>query len=313
MPSLISHQTDGVARLDDLVHACRSAAFDGGSPDGLAAVAPVLAALGNNRMFLADIALDALKENCRTQLATNSYSPQVILLHPPEGDFFLRANIWPSSREPAMRATGPAHFFYRVPHYHAFDFLTIGYFGPGYWSDYYEVEPQHVAGVPGEAIDLCFIERSQLSQGKMLLYRANRDIHDQMPPESLSVSINVMPVSQAQRTRRQYLFDVEAGRIIGCMAVTSAELMLRLSVAFGSGNGRDLAEDFLTGHPDPRMRVAAWAALDAGLDEDSARSALAERAMASGCPHLIRVGGHVLKSLHFGSDCAAQRGASALA
>lgn len=305
MPSVIAHETGAVAQLADLVHACRSAAFDGGSADGLAAVAPVLAALGNNRTFLTGIALDALKENCRTQLVTNSYSPQVIMLHAPTGNFFLRANIWPSEREPALRATGAANFFYRMPHDHAFDFLTIGYLGPGYWSDYYEVEPEQVAGMPGEAVDLRFVERSQLSPGKMLLYRANRDIHDQMPPESLSVSINVMPLTEAQRTRRQYLFDVEAGRIISCMTATSAELLLRLSVAFGSGNGQDLAQHFMAAHPDAQMRRAAWAALDANLAGD-ARLSLAERAAASGCAPLVRSGEHVLRSLQSGSDSAAR-------
>jgi hypothetical protein len=35
-----------------------------------------------------------------------------------------------------MRASGAAAFVYGLPHDHNFDFLTLGYFGPGYWSDY---------------------------------------------------------------------------------------------------------------------------------------------------------------------------------
>lgn len=291
MPSLIEHETQSVAQLADLVDACRSPAFDGGSPDGLAAMAPVLRALGNNRDFLSDMALMALKENCRGQLAANNYSPQVILLHAPDGPFFLRANIWPSERDPVLRTSGPASFFYSMPHDHAFDFLTLGYLGPGYWSDYYEVEPDSVTGLPGEQVDLRFIERSQLSLNRMLLYRANRDIHDQLPPESLSVSINVMPLTAAQRGRQQYLFDVEEGRILQGMTANSAELLLRLSVTFGSGNGRDLAETFLGSHPDPRMRLAAWAAIDAVLDEPDAQAEHVENALRSGCRHLARVAG----------------------
>lgn len=304
MPSLIEHETQVVAELADLVDACRSPAFDGGSPVGLVATAPVLRALGNNRDFLSDMALAALKENCRGQLIANNYSPQVILLHPPEGPFFLRANIWPSERDPAMRTSGPATFFYGLPHDHSFDFLTLGYLGPGYWSDYYEVEPESVIGLPGERVDLRFVERSQLSQGKMLLYRANRDIHDQLPPESLSVSINVMPLTPAQRGRRQYHFDVKQGRIVQCMTAGSAELLLRLSVCFGSGNGTDLASDFVGRHPDPRMRLAAWAALDVVLEDGEARAAHAEQALRNGCPHLARVAEKALRSLQSGSNGA---------
>lgn len=304
MPGVIAHDTDAVADLADLIDACRSPAFDGGSPDGLVAMAPVLKALGNNRRFLSDLALEALKENCREQLTNNSYSPQVILLHPPDGDFFLRANIWPSERDPVMRTSGPASFFYRMPHDHAFDFLTIGYLGPGYWSDYYEVEPESVTGVPGEHVDLRFVERSQLGPGKMLLYRANRDIHDQLPPENLSVSINVMPLTAAQRTRQQYLFDVSTGEVLRGMTGGSAELFLRLSVRFGSGNGHDLAETFMRNHPDPRMRIAAWGALDAVLDGQDARAALCEAAMGTGCAYLTRAGQRTLRTLRSGSDVA---------
>lgn len=311
MPLVIPHETDAVADLPDLVHACRSAAFDGGSPDGLAAVAPVLKALGNNRSFLAGIALDALKENCRGQVVANSYSPQVILLHPPEGPFFLRANIWPSERDPVYRTSGPANFFYRMPHDHSFDFLTIGYLGPGYWSDYYEAEPGSLAGLPGEQVDLRFIERSQLAQGKMLLYRANRDIHDQLPPESLSVSINVMPLADGARARRQYQFDVEAGRVVRDITATSAQVLLRLCVQFdnggenGGGNSRDLAGDFMRRHADPRVRLAAWSAIDATLTSPDARAALAEDALGSGCPHLARAGARTLEMLQTGPVAAA--------
>lgn len=307
MPRLIEHATDAVADLADLVDFCRSDQFDPASEDGIAAAAPVLRALGNNGDFLANIALDALKARCREQSATNNYSAQVLLLHPPEqranGEgFFIRANIWPSERDPAYRSAGAASFFYNAPHDHSFDFLTLGYLGPGYWSDYYEVEPDRLAGMPGERIDLRFVERSQLSQGKMLLYRANRDVHDQMPPERLSVSINVMPLTAAQAWRQQYLFDVTERRIVHGMTVTSAEMLLGLAVLHG--NGLDLAEDFAGRHPDPRMRLAAWSALDAVAANASERLAHAERALAHGCALIRAHGARTRDSLRNGVNVA---------
>src|SRR3546814_2634595 len=52
--------------------------------------------------------------------------------------------------------------------------------------------PETVDGRLGEPLNLQFVERSQLDEGKMMLYRAHRDIHSQRPPTSLSVSLNIM-------------------------------------------------------------------------------------------------------------------------
>ncbi|MCE7795235.1 transposase [Sphingobium sufflavum] len=292
MPVVIDHATDAVATLADLADHCRSAAFDPQCRDSLAAAAPMLAALGNDRRFLSDLALASLKDACREQSLANGYSPQVLMLVPPVpgGSFFIRANIWPSEQDAMLRDSSRAAYYYNRPHDHAFDFLTLGYAGPGYWSDYYEydgVADGTVQGVAGEAVDLRFIERSHLEQGKLMLYRANVDIHDQLPPDAMSVSINVMPMSDAQAWRRQYFFDLSAGRIEGCATITAAEILLPLSVRFGGGNARDLAEDFAVRHGDPRMRLAAWKALEGQAKTAGEHAALAERARASSCP-LIR-------------------------
>jgi hypothetical protein len=300
MPRPISIATEAVADLNDLIDFCRSSRFDPTNEDGIAAAAPVLAALANNRQFLADFALTALKDHCATQSVTNSYSPQVILLHPPEDRFFLRANIWPAPADPAYRSCGPASFFYGCPHDHAFDFLTVGYLGPGYWSDYYELE-EVPAGIPGETVALRFVERSQLTPGRMLLYRANRDIHDQAPPERLSVSLNVMPMSRAQAWRQQYLFDVGQKRIAHVMNVTSAELMLGLCVHFGGGNGTDLAEQFSQRHPDPRMRLAALDALDAAETCNAERQRRAQAALDNGHPLVRALAAKLMEQLQSGA------------
>ncbi|MET0238508.1 MAG: transposase [Sphingobium sp.] len=282
MPRLIEHATDAVATLDDLIHHCRSESFGPASRDSLADVAPTLAALGNNRDFLARLALDALKDACREQSLANGYSPQVLMLSPPDGRFFVRANIWPSPRDAMLRDSDPAAYAYHRPHDHGFDFLTLGYAGPGYWSDYYEYDGA-VAGVPGEVVTLRPTGRSRLEQGRMLLYRANRDIHDQLPPEALSVSINVMPMTTAQMWQRQYYFDLSASRIERCATITAAEILLPLSVRFGGENARDLAEDFARRHADPRLRLAAWKSLEMLADTADERAVVIDRALASDC------------------------------
>lgn len=287
MPVLIDPPApNGTATLDDVVTHCRSAAFDPEERDSLIAAAPVLAALGNNRYFLADLAVDALKQSCRDQVLDNGYSPQVLMLSPPDGRFFIRANIWPSDGDRMLRDSSREAFFYGMPHDHSFDFLTIGYAGPGYWSDYYEYDG-NVDGVPGERVGLRFVERSRLDQGKLLLYRANVDVHDQIPPDAMSVSINIMPMTARQAWRRQYFFDLSAATIRGCATVTGAEILLPLSVRFGGDNARDLAEAFAATHSDPRLRLAAWKALDSVAPSIAERERRVEGALRHHCP-LIR-------------------------
>ena len=139
MPRIIDIDDAGVAGLAEVADALTTRGFSPEDEDSLHHAAGQLRRLGNNRCFLGDLLIEALVTRHRDDAGESSYGPQVIMLTPPgAGDFFLRANIWPSANEHAMRASGGAAFVYGVPHDHNFSFLTLGYFGPGYWSDYYE-------------------------------------------------------------------------------------------------------------------------------------------------------------------------------
>lgn len=292
MPRLIAEPAgderwDGPAiDLDALVDWCEAPAFDPRCEDGLAAAAPMLRALGRNRDFLADAAIAELKTRCAEQRRINPYSAQVMLLRPPGGKYVLRAAFWPAEHDHVVRRSGTAPFLYHVPHDHGFDFLTIGYLGPGYRSDYYEYDSGSVIGHAGEGVRLRFAGRSRLREGRVLLYRANRDVHAQLPPESLSVSLNILASGPEQGWRRQYRFDTDRGVIAQCMTVASAQLLLELAVGCGSGNAIDLAQDFARHHPHDAMRLTAWTAIDGALPHDQ-RDAHREAGRSSDSP-LIR-------------------------
>lgn len=288
MPRLIEPpKDDSVIHLNDLIDWCESAAFDPTCEEGLAAAAPMLHALSRNRDFLADLALAELKTRCADQRRTNPYSAQVVLLHPPTHRYVLRAAFWPAAQDHVVRMSGEAAFLYHVPHDHGFDFLTVGYLGPGYGSDYYEYDNGDVAGTDGEPVSLRFIERSHLSEGRMLLYRANRDIHAQLPPTSLSASLNILATAPDQGWRRQYRFDPAQGLIAQCMTVASAQLLLELAVGSGNGNALDLAHDFALRHPVDPMRLTAWRAIGGAMADEQARLDHLERGASSSSP-LIR-------------------------
>lgn len=276
MPRLIDPGEGGAINLDNLVEALDTTRFDPRDEDEFAALGPLLARLGRNSDFLATLAIDELKSRCEGQATGNGYSPQVFLLRPPNGRYVLRANFWPARDDPVTRASGPAAFFYDLPHDHNFPFLTCGYFGPGYWSDDYDYDVAALTGLPGERAGLRFAGRSCLDPGRLMLYRMHRDVHVQLPPDSFSVSLNILGSDPAQPWLDQFVFDIASDSIARAITCTAAEALLTLAAQM-SGNGMDLAREFARGHPCERMRVTAMDAL-VSADPQEGRALLARAA-----------------------------------
>jgi hypothetical protein len=283
MPRVIDLPGEAQAcALGECVAALDQAGFEPREEDCLLVAAGWLRRLGANRDFLAETMLAELAARHREDEGANGYGPQVIMLSPLGGEFFLRANIWPSRDEHAFRASGGGTFVYELPHDHDFDFLTYGYFGPGYLSDYYEYDYERVAGAVGEPAGLHFVERARLEPGRVVHYRAHRDVHSQLPPESLSVSLNVMHASGAQGWLDQYRFDTAAGTITAVLGTPATQVFLRIAVGLGNQEALDLAESFARRHPSDRMRLTALEA-QAGMLDVEERDALWRRAEGSGC------------------------------
>lgn len=281
MPRVIDYEDSRLCTLGDCIAALEKQGFDPNEEESLLHAATWLRRLGNNREFLADIMLAELKNRHCDRDETAAYGAQVFMLSPLGGEFLMRANIWPSRDEHMYRASGPSAFVYEMPHDHNFDFLTIGYFGPGYVSDYYEYDYEAVAGAIGETAGLRFIERETLDPGKLMHYRAHRDVHSQVPPSALSVSLNILHANGAQGFLDQYIFDTEGDRIAGVLSANASEVFLRLGVGLGCADSRDLAEQFARSHPSDRMRLAALDA-QAGVLDAAERDSLWRRAEAGG-------------------------------
>jgi hypothetical protein len=267
--------------LDELVQALNDDGFDPADEESFAAAAPLLSRLANNRDFLAELALAELKDRCTRQSLENRYSSQVLMLHRASEKFFIRANFWPSERDSVFKTSGTSPFFYHVPHDHNFSFLTVGYLGPGYWSEYYEYDYEAVAGLPGEKVNLRFVEKSRLEQDKVMLYRAHRDVHDQLPADEMSVSINIMEASNRLPFLDQYRFDVKKCEIAGILTRTASEALLAIAATHGGGNARDLVESFAESHPCDRIRFAALRELAGAADDTDAGLQLLARGTAS--------------------------------
>jgi hypothetical protein len=282
MPRIFAIEDETACELGDCVEALEAAGFDPREEESLAHAAHWLRRLGNNRAFLGDMLVDELKARHCEDDGRTSYGPQVVMLSRTGCDFFMRANIWPSDSDHMLRASGRDSFAYELPHDHNFDFLTVGYFGPGYWSDYYEFDYEGLDGWKGEPAGLRFTERARLDPGKLMHYRAHVDVHRQLPPDELSVSLNILHVSRAQAWFDQYRFDTERNVVGGIVNEGASECLLRIAAGLGREEALDLADHFARRHPSDRMRLAAWEAL-AGVEADAAaRDAVWREAERSG-------------------------------
>lgn len=282
MPREIQIEDRSCCKLEECVAALRESGFDPCSEESLLHAAGWLARLGENRTFLGDLLIEQLKARHRDAGAEAAYGPQVVMLSPTEGSFFMRANVWPSRAERSFQASGGGSFVYELPHDHNFDFLTVGYFGPGYWSDYWEEDYDALDGWRGEPAGLRFVERSRLAEGRVLHYRAHRDVHSQLPPDALSVSLNIMHATIAQGWLDQYRFDIETGTIAGILNEGSSEAFLRAAVGLGSEEALALAETFARSHPSDRMRLAAWDAQAGAIGDSAGREEVWRRAELAG-------------------------------
>ncbi len=284
MPRVIDAPTEDQIELGELVERLESDGFDGQDEENFVSFGGWLKKLANNRKFLGDLMVEELKQRCEGQVRGNQYTAQVIMLHNRSSKYIIRANFWPAMEDSVIRHSGTDPFFYNVPHDHNFSFLTVGYFGPGYWSDYYEYDYDQVVGYPGEPVDLRFVERTRLEQGKVMLYRAHRDVHLQLPAEEMSVSLNIVETSHSAIFRDQYRFDVTGRKVDGILTRTSLEPMLMLAAHHGGGDGMDLVAHFAARHPSDRIRWCALRAQAGTLDGLDARIAFFEQAAATGTP-----------------------------
>ena len=270
MPIEIKSSGSQNCTLPEAIEALADLDFDPRDTAYCEEAAKWLRRLTNNRTFLGDLLIDRLTRrlsDAGLQSIDSGYGPQAIVLSPLRGSMFLRANIWPAEKDLCFQTSGAKNFVYGVPHDHNFSFLTSGYAGPGYRSDYYEYDYENVVGYPGENAGLKFVERSALHEGKLMLYRAHVDVHSQLPPEALSVSLNVLHVDPAQGWFDQYGFDLERGEVTRVLSPNATEAFLRVAVASGTDEALDYAQWVGKGHPSERLRLASFEARSSVLDE----------------------------------------------
>jgi hypothetical protein len=236
----------------------------------LVALAPRLRRLANNRQFLAQFINDELAAWESFQ-GDSAYTAQVFQLAVAR-HYLVRANVWEPPR-PSQKdsASLDSLFMYQQPHDHNFSFLTVGYLGPGYQTTIFECEPASITGIPGDKVDMTFSETTTLPEGKVMLYRAERDIHRQEYPAEYSMSLNLLVIPGEQRLREQHYFDLETKTIVASMKASPAHPRLNCYLArfVGDPATRTKLDNIRHHHPMPAVRLTATESLAFLSPEDS--------------------------------------------
>jgi hypothetical protein len=238
--------------------------------DSIVAAAPMLRALANDRGLVVSRINQQVKDRFNREALA---SAQVIYLGAGR-EFYIRANIWPSAGDIAGGRVYQDQFPYHLAHDHNFNFMTVGYHGPGYLTEIHEYDNGRLEGYPGERVEFRFLERVLFGPDTVMLYRANRDVHIQLPPESLSVTLNFMVDTPEVHTRDQYLFDLERGVLLDYPPELDGSRrisVLKMAAQLGNEDTRQLLDDLARSHPCRRTRLAAWEAQARLRPEDAAR------------------------------------------
>lgn len=228
--------------------------------DSVATAAPMLRGLANDHELVVSRLNQQVKDNFRSQVIP---SAQALFL----GDgreFYVRANIWPSNADIASGRVYQDQFSYHLAHDHNYNFMTVGYYGPGYVTEIYQYDFDKVEGYVGEKVDLRFVERVHFTRGMVMLYYAGVDVHTQYPPDDLGITLNFMVATPEVRLRDQYFFDLERSTILEHPSEldTSRRIsVLKIAGHLGDGNTQQLLDDLSRSHPCRRTRLAAYDSL----------------------------------------------------
>lgn len=286
MARVMTRRDPAGASLAECAEALATWGFDPADEVSLSHAANWLQRLGNDRQFLGDVLVDLLAGLAPVPADAEGLAgigPQAVMLVPPgHGDFSIRTRIWPSPQEAIYRASGATACGYGAAHDFASDVLSLGYFGPGYLAEDYEYDPQALVGHVGERVDLRLVGRGPLEEGRLIHYRARRDVLMAHAPEMLSVSIDLIHSDPRQGWASHHKFDVARGEITELLGHGPSESFLRIAVALGGEKAKDLALHFGQSHPSDRMRLAAWQALATQADDRCARDEIWRMAEAAG-------------------------------
>ncbi|MFK0380258.1 hypothetical protein [Pandoraea sp. NPDC090278] len=232
-----------------------------------------LRSLAENKTHLLAIIADELASSTEFQ-ARNFGQSQSFVIHR-TADYTIRIMLWIPDGHQAKAIP----FSYENAHDHAFDLMSTGFFGPGYRTSLFTFDYDDPVHRVDGLTRLAYHGDTHLREGEVIYYFANRDVHVQHLPESLSASLNLIVV-KPDASVRQTVFDLDGppdnGIAWGKPRYNSArKLRTQRSIfaalaAHGNARSRDALTRIARSHELEEVRALAWIALLNGLNPNPA-------------------------------------------
>lgn len=174
-----------------------------------------------------------------------------------EKAFVIRLNAWQRPRDKEKREA----FAFDVAHNHDFNFLTIGYLGPGYDTDIWQLDLSGFVGYVGEKVRLTPRPRARLTEGRIMHYRRDVDVHVQLDPPAFSMSLNLIPKTPRQSSSfaEQYEFDIGRSTVsllLPGLATRQADLVT-IAAEVGTDSTDEVVKELFAGSPNRHTRLAS--------------------------------------------------------
>ncbi|MBI7310058.1 hypothetical protein [Pseudomonas aeruginosa] len=212
MPVLMRNDAEDILSLNELINLLtdsvhiKSVKSGQYSQQDLSVLGGYLASFGRNLSGIASLVCQELERTEGFQ-TNNDMQPPTFIIHRGK-DFALRMVLWlPDGPQVAARS-----FSYDELHDHNFDFFTCNVFGDGYKTITYRYDYHSISGYPGEELDLLYLGEEVLTAETIMFYQKSLDAHTQIPPENLTVSLNLI-IPPPQPANRQYEFEIIGKRI----------------------------------------------------------------------------------------------------
>lgn len=201
MAKIYDIDTNEVITLDEMIEYL-DAKGDRPLDTNIEETALQLRKLCNDREFVINTILKDMEDEEKFN-KKNVYTAQVFILHA-SPRYTIRICVW----EPAVGRAGENVFFYEDPHDHNFKLLTVGYLGSGYKTELYKYDHNKTIGMDGEPVDVEYTDTINLDYQRVLFLEESSDIHTQLPPKEMSISLNILQPKKG-RPLDQYSFNIE--------------------------------------------------------------------------------------------------------
>jgi hypothetical protein len=196
---------------------------------------------------------DLMQNMSSDEVFSNRYTSNSIILAESsvKNQYAIRANTWLPAGDSLRQGTNKRFFAEDLLHDHTFDLMTVGLLGPGYKTEIFHYEYEDCVGYCGEAVE-AFDRRSyQLERTSVLFMEKNSTIHRQLPPDEMSVSLNLMCQNLCDPMRRQYEFEERGPGTLGIKSVhyssvqnpVSTESLINICASFCNENSKSLLVD----------------------------------------------------------------------